>query len=39
LSRIEPENSLPPDFVIELMTPPVKRPYSADTAPVMTVVS
>ena len=30
LSRNEPVNSLPPDLVIVLTTPPVKRPYSAE---------
>jgi hypothetical protein len=39
LSRKLPLNSLPPDFVIAETTPPVKRPNSAEIAPVMTVVS
>ncbi|MEO8348609.1 MAG: hypothetical protein ABI610_06820 [Acidobacteriota bacterium] len=39
LVRNEPERRLPPDFVIALTTPPVKRPYSADMAPVRIVVS
>jgi len=38
-SRREPLNSLPPDFVIVLTTPPVKRPNSAEMPPVRTVVS
>src|ERR1051326_149238 len=38
-SRIDPEKSLPPDFVIVLTTPPVKRPYSAEMPPLRTVVS
>ena len=38
-SRSEAERSLPPDFVIVLTTPPLKRPYSAEIAPVSTVVS
>jgi hypothetical protein len=39
VSRSEPLNWLPPDFVIEFTTPPVKRPNSAEIAPVSTVVS
>src|SRR5687767_12577070 len=39
LSRKEPLNRFPPDFVSVEMTPPVKRPYSAETPPVRTVVS
>ena len=39
VSRIEPENSFPPDFVSVLTTPPVNRPYSAEIDPVRTVVS
>ena len=38
-SRIDADNSLPPDFVIVEITPPVKRPYSAEITPVSTVVS
>src|ERR1051326_6805700 len=38
-SRRVPVNSLPPDFVIVLTTPPVKRPYSAETPLVRSVVS
>src|SRR5436190_13697034 len=38
-SRSEPENWLPPHLVMVLTTPPVKRPYSAEMAPVRTVVS
>src|SRR5205085_11340059 len=38
-SRSAPENSLPPDLVMVLTTPPLKRPYSAEIAPVSTVVS
>ena len=37
--RNDPENSLPPDFVIALTTPPEKRPNSAEIDPVVTVVS
>ncbi len=37
--RNEPENVLPPDFVIALTTPPVNRPYSAETVDVVVVVS
>ena len=37
--RNEPLNLLPPDFVIALTTPPVKRPYSAEIAAVDVVVS
>src|SRR5690242_4836505 len=36
VSRNEPLNSLPPDFVTALTIPPVKRPYSAEIAPVIT---
>src|SRR5258705_9782207 len=39
LSRNEPLKALPPDLVIEFTTPPVKRPYSAEIAPVRVVVS
>src|SRR5688572_3668651 len=39
LSRSDPPNSFPPDFVIVLTTPPVKRPYSAEIPPVRMVVS
>src|SRR4051812_9630349 len=39
VSRSEPLNSLPPDFVMVLTTPPVKRPYSAETPLVRRVVS
>ncbi len=38
-NRSEPWNSLPPDFVRALTTPPVKRPYSADTLLTVVVVS
>src|SRR5450830_9336 len=37
--RNEPENWLPPDFVTVLTTPPVKRPYSAETELTDVVVS
>ena len=37
--RREPANSLLPERVMELMTPPSTSPYSADMAPVMTWVS
>ena len=37
--RKEPEKRLPPDFVIVLTTPPVNRPYSADTDDTVVVVS
>src|SRR6267154_2683315 len=39
VSRNEPLNELPPDFVMTLITPPVNRPNSADTPAVATVVS
>src|ERR1051325_2654751 len=39
LSRNEPEDSLPPDLVSVLTTPPLNRPYSAEIAPVRIVVS
>ena len=39
VARREPLNVLPPDFVIVLMTPPVNRPYSAETDEVVVVVS
>jgi len=39
VDRNEPLNVLPPDFVTELMTPPVNRPYSAETEAVDVVVS
>ena len=39
LARKEPENSLPPDLVTVLTTPPAKRPYSAEALLVMVVVS
>src|ERR1041385_1498645 len=38
-SRSDPESSLPPDLVMVETTPPLKRPYSAEMAPVITVVS
>jgi hypothetical protein len=38
-SRNDPENSLPPDLVKVLTTPPVNRPNSAEIPPVRTVVS
>ena len=38
-TRPLPENLLPPLFVIALTTPPVKRPYSAETPEVSTCVS
>src|SRR5439155_370776 len=34
-----PENELPPLLVIALMTPPLKRPYSAEMPEVSTCVS
>src|SRR5712671_2994296 len=37
--RNDPLILLPPDFVIMLTTPPPKRPYSAEMAPVDTFVS
>ncbi len=37
--RNEPENELPPDFVTVLMTPPWKRPYSAEIPFTFVVVS
>ena len=37
--RSEPLNSLPPDLVITLATPPEKRPYSAEMAAVEVFVS
>ena len=37
--RNDPENWLPPDFVTVLMTPPVKRPNSAETELTDVVVS
>src|SRR4051794_33916195 len=36
VSRTDPLNSFPPDFVTVLTTPPVKRPYSAEIAPLIT---
>src|SRR5690242_5527459 len=39
VSRNEPLNSLPPDFVTVLTTPPVRRPYSAEIAPLITTTS
>ena len=39
VTRNEPQKSLPPDFVIALTTPPVKRPYSAEIAATDVVVS
>ncbi len=39
LSRKEPCNSLPPDLVIVLTTPPEKRPYSAEMPETEVVVS
>src|SRR5438067_1011578 len=37
--RNDPLKMLPPDLVMTLATPPSKRPYSADTPAVETVVS
>ncbi len=37
--RNDPENELPPDFVIVFTTPPVKRPYSAEIEDEEVVVS
>ena len=37
--RKDPLSSLPPDFVTAFTTPPEKRPYSAETAAVVVVVS
>ena len=37
--RNDPLKTLLPDFVIELITPPWKRPYSAEMLPVETLVS
>ena len=39
VTRNDPEKLLPPCFVMALMTPPVKRPYSAETPEVIVVVS
>ena len=39
VTRAEPLNELPPCFVTALMTPPVKRPNSAETPDVIVVVS
>ncbi len=39
LTRKEPLKLLPPDFVIALITPPVKRPYSAEMPELDVVVS
>lgn len=39
VSRNDPENVLPPRRVTTLMTPPEKRPYSAEMPPVSTCVS
>ncbi len=37
--RNEPLKSLPPDFVTAFTSPPENRPNSAETAPLVTVVS
>jgi hypothetical protein len=39
VSRSVAWNSLPPDLVSMLTTPPVNRPYSAETPDVVVVVS
>ena len=39
VSRNEPLKRLPPDLVMMFTTPPPKRPYSAETPAVATVVS
>src|SRR6185369_4192895 len=38
-SRKDPPKRFPPDLVTTLMTPPLKRPYSAEIPAVATVVS